>query len=292
MANPMSDKLSTTALATKRNIDAKVLFSDLAKYGYIVRHDDKWLLTDIGEKFGGEYVEHKLYGRFVVWPENLLIDTSLSAGEHYSATQLGAQLQLNAKKVNQLLNELGWIERQDDGWHITSLGLKAGGEQRVSKSDQRQYTVWHDSVLRNLNLNNSVREFLGTDSDSLSTDKSFSSFRQKFQAKHRTADGHYVRSKGELLIDNWLYMAGLVHAYERKLPINQEVYSDFYLPAGRVYIQFWGSDSGPTEARERAEKLAQYQTHNFNLIELEYDDIHDLDNILPRELRRFGIKAY
>jgi len=57
-------------------------------------------------------------------------------------------------------------------------------------------------------------------------------FREKFEAKHRTQDGHYVRSKAEMIIDNLLYQYGIVHAYERKLPIEEDVYSDFYIPPG------------------------------------------------------------
>ncbi|ENL3019343.1 glycerol kinase, partial [Vibrio parahaemolyticus] len=141
-------------------------------------------------------------------------------------------------------------------------------------------------------LKQSVVEFLGQDAESHSTDKSYSSFRQKFEAKHRTLDGHYVRSKGELLIDNWLYLAGIVHAYERQLPIEQEVMSDFYLPAGKLYLQFWGSDSGETPEKEREVIRAVYQQHNFNLIEVEPSELDKLDEVLPKRLRQFGIQAY
>jgi len=34
--------------------------------------------------------------------------------------------------------------------------------------------------------------------------------------KYRTEDGHWVRSKAELIIDNWLYRGRIVHAYERR----------------------------------------------------------------------------
>ena len=36
-----------------------------------------------------------------------------------------------------------------------------------------------------------------------------------------------VRSKAEQIIDNWLYHKGIVHAYERRVPIEEEVYCDF-----------------------------------------------------------------
>lgn len=288
----MSEKLSTTNLAKRNGVDAKALFSELHHYGYIVRHDNKWLLTEIGARFGGEYITHSQYGQFIVWPGNLIIDKYLSSGQRYSATQLGEKVGLNAKKINQLFSELGWINKDEQGWHISEAGLRAGGEQREDKSSSTLFTVWHDTVLKNRNFNHSIREFLGADSDSLSTDKSFSSFKQKFEAKHRTSDGHYVRSKGELLIDNWLYMAGVVHAYERKLPIEEEVYSNFYLPSGKVYIQYWGTDSGPIESNTRAKKLKAYQENGFSLIEIEEHEIDQLDQLLPSALRKFGIKAY
>lgn len=285
----MTDKISTTALAKQKNTDSKTLFNQLNQLGYIVRHNDKWQLTNTGLRFGGEYVDHKEFGSFIVWPSNLLIDTSISAGVRLTATQIGDKLGLNAKKINQILNELGWMNKEEDGWHLTDLGVQAGGEPREPKNASSQFIVWHDTILRDKNFRRSVSEFLGTDSDTVSTDKSFSSFQQKFSAKHRTSDGHYVCTKEEMLIDNWLYMAGLVHAYQRKLPIEEELYCNFYLPSGRVYIQLW--DKTQTEISREA-VLAIYHRYNFNIIELEKHDTDNLDNILPSALRTFGVKAY
>ncbi|HCG5472195.1 TPA: glycerol kinase [Vibrio parahaemolyticus] len=288
----MSEKISTSALAKMRNIDAKLLFSDLKRAGYITRQEDKWILTEEGAKFGGEYVDHPKFGQFIVWPTNLHIELNPTSGKILSATQLGDKLRLNAKRINQLLSELGWISKSEDGWQVTEAGIRAGGQQRADKESQNTFVVWHDVVLRNKRLKQSVVEFLGQDAESHSTDKSYSSFRQKFEAKHRTLDGHYVRSKGELLIDNWLYLAGIVHAYERQVPIEQEVMSDFYLPAGKLYLQFWGSDSGETPEKEREVIRAVYQQHNFNLIEVEPSELDKLDEVLPKRLRQFGIQAY
>ncbi|TOP80617.1 glycerol kinase [Vibrio parahaemolyticus] len=288
----MSEKISTSALAKMRNIDAKLLFSDLKRAGYITRQEDKWILTEEGAKFGGEYVDHPKFGPFIVWPTSLHIELNPTSGKTLSATQLGDKLRLNAKRINQLLSELGWISKSEDGWQVTEAGIRAGGQQRADKESQNTFVVWHDVVLRNKRLKQSVVEFLGQDAESHSTDKSYSSFRQKFEAKHRTLDGHYVRSKGELLIDNWLYLAGIVHAYERQLPIEQEVMSDFYLPAGKLYLQFWGSDSGETPEIEREAIRAVYQQHNFNLIEVEPSELNKLDEVLPKRLRQFGIQAY
>ena len=65
-------------------------------------------------------------------------------------------------------------------------------------------------------------------------------FRKKYPAKYRTLDGHYVRTKSEVIIDNWLYNKRIVHAYERKLPIDEDVYCDFFIPEGKCYMEYWG----------------------------------------------------
>ncbi|MGD8171715.1 glycerol kinase [Vibrio sp. TRT 21S02] len=288
----MADKLSTTALAKLRDIEAKQLFTDLKTAGYINRDAEHWVLTELGVKFGGEYASHAKFGQFIVWPTNLLIDMEATSGKTLSATQIGERFQLAAKKVNQLLSELGWIIKVEQGWEVTKAGLKVGAYQREDKASNNQFVVWHDSIVRNKRLKQSVIEFLGQDSEAHATDKSLSSFRQKFEAKHRTLDGHYVRSTGELIIDNWLYMNGVAHAYDRQLPIEQDVLSDFYLPTGKVYLQYWGDDHGPSDPKTIADLKSIYQEHQFALIEIYPEEIAHLDEVLPAKLREYGIKAY
>jgi hypothetical protein len=288
----MSDKISTTALAKSRELDAKQLFAELKFAGYINRGDEGWILTEIGAKFGGEYVDHPKFGQFIVWPENLLIDSTATSGKTLSATQIGQRFSLHGKKINQLLQELGWITKTEDGWHVSESGLTVGGYQREDKESGNQFVVWHDSIVRNKRLRQSVVEFSGQDAEAHATDKSLSSFRQKFEAKHRSLDGHYVRSKGELVIDNWLYMNGIVHAYDRQLPIEQDVLSDFYLPTGKVYLQYWGTDAGTISDKEREAIKAVYEKHGFPLIEVFPEQIEQLDDVLPAKLKEFGIKAY
>ena len=285
-------KISTSQLAKQRSIDVKQLFSDLKHAGYINRSDDSWVLTDIGVKFGGEYHQHPKFGQFITWPDNLLIDDALTSGKPLSATQIGERFQLNAKKINQLLNELGWINKTDTGWHVTPSGLTHGGQQRTDANSEQYYVIWHDTVVHNQRLKQTIIEFLGQDAQNSATDKSFSNFQQKFAAKHRTLDGHYVRSRAELMIDNWLYMNGVVHAYDRPLPIEQDQLCDFYLPSGKVYLQYWGDDQGATNSQEIARVKAIYEQHQFSLIEVRPEDVDKLDDVLPRKLREFGIKAY
>ena len=101
-----------------------------------------------------------------------------------------------------------------------------------------------------------------------------------------------VRSRAEVLIDNWLYMQGIVHAYERRLPIEEECYCDFYLPGGKgVYIEYWGLESDPKYRDRKTVKQAIYAKYNLRLIELADAEIERLDDALPRLLIKFGIET-
>ena len=84
----------------------------------------------------------------------------------------------------------------------------------------------------------------------------------------------------------------VVSILERKLPIEEEVYCDFYLPTGKVYIEYWGYEEAEKYLKRKQEKQAIYQKYGFNLIELSEKEVQNLDDVLPRELLKHGIKTY
>jgi hypothetical protein len=118
-------------------------------------------------------------------------------------------------------------------------------------------------------------------------EKEENDFRTKFPATFISEDGHRVRSKAEQIIDNWLYHKGIVHAYERRVPIVEEVYCDFFIPLGqKVWIEFWGADE-EKYAKRKIIKKQFYQKNKKNLIELNDKDIERLDDVMPIKLRPF-----
>lgn len=205
-----------------------------------------------------------------------------------------------------IFSELGWIERafvgQDvNGWSITKLGKTIGGRQFEHESSGNSYVLWPDSILQNKSLKEVFSESqLEKDMPSSApiqtqapVQQASYDYREKFEAKHRTLDGHYVRSRAEVIIDNLLYQYGLVHAYERKIIIGEEeVLSDFYLPAGKVYIEFWGMEGDVKYAERKKKKIEFYKKNDIPLIELTDSDILSLDDHLPRKLKNYGIKVY
>lgn len=139
-----------------------------------------------------------------------------------------------------------------------------------------------------------------TDTHKLELDKKendyFKDFRKKYPANYRTTDGHYVRSKAEAMIDDYLYNSKIVHIYEKKLPILEDVYSDFFIPSIKgsepVYLEYWGLVGDEDYDKRKNIKQSIYNQYNYNLIELDDKHIENLDDHLPILLMKFGLKFY
>jgi hypothetical protein len=220
-----------------------------------------------------------------------------TAGRGLTAKAIGEKVNLSANRVNAILVELAWITKGpgEHGWIRTPQGRKNGAVDREFGVEKSPFVQWPDSILSNRAFTDAVREFKGEKplvQESASSGKSEEvGFREKFPATHRATDGHMVRSRAEMLIDNWLYNAQVIHAYERKVPIEEELYCDFYLPTGKVYIEFWGLESDAAYAARKKTKMDLYRKNNLSLIELRDDDIKNLEDILPAKLRPFDIKV-
>jgi hypothetical protein len=294
-----ANKISTTQLAKQRGIAPSELFTQLSKLGLLKKENDQWVLTEAGERLGGVHLNGK-YGQYAAWPEDVdfgqdangsSANEALSDNKLITATAIGKHFDLSPNKMNYILSELGWIKKGLKGWLITDQGAKLGAQQGEDSRSGIPFARWPESILHAKALKDSIDNMKGVDKPKTDSDK-MDSFRHKFEATHRTTDGHFVRSKAEMLIDNWLYMAEIVHAYERKLPIEEEMYCDFYIPTGKVYIEFWGYENDEKYLARKQEKLAIYQKYNFNLIELTDKEVLNLDDILPRLLLKFGVQAY
>lgn len=215
-----------------------------------------------------------------------------------TATQLGEKLEISSTKLNKVLAELGWIEAARKGWIPTIQGKKLRAEQREHHQSGRPFVLWPESILSSRILTNSIGELAGKSMDlsvttkQISTSENSSGLREKldkFKPTHRAMDGHWVRSKAEGLIDNWLYMSGIAHAYERLLPVEEELYCDFYIPSGKVYIEYWGMENDPKYKTRKEAKKEIYSKYSFNLIELNDEHIQNLDDYLPKMLLKFNV---
>ena len=300
----MGKMISTTALAKKYNLTSREMFLVLTNQGLIERKGEFWSLTNLGVDRGGLFKTSKQYGKYITWPEDIAVNIEkqkdLKKPTFYTSTTLGKHFGISAKKMNAILSELGWIFKQMKGWVVTPQGIKQGGLQDEDKRTGIPYVRWNENIIDSKILKSNIEDVQGS-SGKEDTPEIIEvnedthekiGFRDKFKAEHRSTDGHFVRSKAEMLIDNWLYMAEIVHAYERKLPVEEEVYCDFYIPTGKVYIEYWGYENNPKYLHRKKIKQEIYGKYGFKLIELSDKDVLNLDDVLPRLLLKHGIQTY
>lgn len=295
--------LSTTSLANELDVPANELFGKFKLNGWIERKGDKWILTDLGKQRGGQVRNNPKFGDYIVWPENISLEggTTENKPKLLSSTVIGKNFNISSQRLNLILSELGLIEKKVAGWAVTKLGKSLGGKQFENDNSGGRYVLWPESILENKSLKEVFSETptLAKEVQSIpiaqQQDNGINTqpnFREKFPATLRTKDGHYVRSRAEVIIDNALYDYKLAHAYERKLPVEEEVYCDFFIPTENVYIEYWGMENNAKYMERKEAKLAIYKKYDFKLIELNDDDINNLDDHLPRKLLQFEIKVF
>ncbi|CAH0993395.1 hypothetical protein SIN8267_03544 [Sinobacterium norvegicum] len=274
------DNLSTSKLAKLLGVDSKVLFALMAEKDWLRRENDSWILTGQGEFHGGCYVQSERYGQYVVWPKTIVDHPMLAKyqdEQQLTATKLGAPSGLSGKRVNEILHELDWLERSSDGWQATELGRIHGAQQRSGK--QGLYVVWPGELRHNRHLLRAMSALQFEPNAVL-----------KSRTNHLCAlDGHRLPSADYAVIDNWLYMAGLLHAFERPLAVQEDVISDFYLPDKNIYIEYWGDQSSAKSMLSKMEKKEVYQKYRFKLIELDKHELADIDTVLPQKLLQLGV---
>ena len=218
-----------------------------------------------------------------------------------TSTLLGEHFKLDAKQINRILFDLGWIEREVNGWKPAALGEKLKAQKKLFSKNGVPFVVWHQDICKSRILQNAVSEFISIEVEPPSitqtspmpedaADKT-EGFREKFPPTIRASDGHMVRSRGEAMIDALLYENRIVHAYERLVPIEQKMYCDFYLPEYSLYIEYWGLESNPKYKARKEKKLETYRQNDLKLVEIKNENINNLDDYLMSQLVKFGYKV-
>ena len=190
------------------------------------------------------------------------------------------------------------LEYQTKGPKNLGFLLRKGwlGEQKHfnKKGKSIPYISWNEKILSDKGLKKALSDMkTQPGKDKGEAKKPFKFDRSTFKAEFRTADGHFVRSKAEVIIDDFLFQHGLVHAYEKRVPIKEELYSDFFIPTGGgkgVYIEFWGLEDTKYIDRKK-KKLELYKKYNLALISLSEEDVKNIDDLLPIKLLEHGISV-
>lgn len=275
--------LSTTALARLIGKESKELFILLTTGGWIVKVDNHWQLTEKGKFEGGIYVNHPKYGEYIAWPETIQHHPLLKLLPEapLSASNLAHKWDIPARLVNLLLAEKGLIKKHIRGWLLTTKGKQLGGQQQEADSGI-PFVTWPETILDEPELIASLLQITG--------DEGLSG--------QAALDGHSVNNAVQRRINNWLYLVRVVHARDYRLMWDLDsAVADFYVPEAELCIECWADQLEQQKDRAAVisgelEKQQLYKKHKVAYIEFNNETIHQIDEILARELLRRGLAVY
>jgi hypothetical protein len=283
-----SDKLSTSALAKQGEIPVQQLFSVLKDYGWIRKVDEGWALTAKGEFEGGSYQSSKRYGRYIVWPQNLLehqLFRAMESNKLLSAVALGRSEGFSGRELNRLFVELGWLKPSPRGWELTATGSAIGGQVFENQQSSLSYVLWPEDIREREAFIRLVRE---CKIEPQATDDLFAG-----RASGWTAiDGVTCKSREHCCIAQWLYLAGVRYSIYRALPVDEHLVCDFYLPDSGVCLEFWTSGELADAISARMRRADVCKQLNLSVLDIHPEDMPNLDDYLSRHLQQLGVAFY
>jgi len=240
-----------------------------------------------------------------------------SGGERLSATKLAEHFsrstgnKVSAQKMNKIIEEIGWTRGYSGGgYEPTKQGLRKDvlrlESQRGTPYCAYPAGIIHDLALisRFADISPASARFSNVSPIQTQSSQGNSgdcvcycgkcSLLGKSQ-KYKTRDGHFVRSRGEVMIDNYLYTSRVAHAYELDLILtdSERMVPDFTVltPNGNVYIEFWGLEGQSDYDKNTEKKKRLYEKYDLSLINVRPDDLDNLDSILSQKLAQYGVRT-
>jgi len=309
-------RLSTSALAKRLKLPIQQLFITLRDYGWIDRRGKSWGLTGKGELQGGSYQDSQRFGRYIVWPESLLEHPLLTAIETNQRITPGGMQRyyphLGVRQINRNFAELGMLNITRRGLELTSLGEHFGGRQERDDDNGLLLISWPHEIVDNpvihRELNRLVSDGFSNESpattvvvaseepDSATTPDLFAGAQDKNSsgplesAQSRCGlDGHAVDSLLQLRVCDWLYEAQLAHARDRRLPVEEALTADFYVPALGLYIECWERDvpTGALSRRLRTREVCRELKLAYQ--EIAASDIDRVDDLLTKRVAELSL---
>ncbi len=271
--------ISTSALARELDKPTRQMFAELEALGWIKRQDESWLLTAKGEFEGGQYRDSDKFGRYITWPVSVCKHPALVSAdaELLTSLQLAKALDLPVRQLRQLLQLLGWQQPARRGWVLTPRGIAMGGCQRENTQTGVPFILWAPAIQ--------------TSSALLTLCQRYSDQAADAQGVFAGLDGHRLRLPALKQIDDWLFLAGLQHATDWPLPLDETLSADFYLSVAGIFIEYWQPDADAATLKQMMRKRELYRQHQLPCIEIQAEDLAQLDESLRRALLRFDIEV-
>lgn len=99
-------------------------------------------------------------------------------------------------------------------------------------------------------------------------------------------DGLWVRSHGEQRIADWLSRRGVPFQYEPKVCGKRP---DFRIEGHKVLVEYWGGAGFPDYEARMLAKIERFEADGWTVVSLFSIHLHELEQVLERELRNAGV---
>jgi len=307
MSDAATEALSTSALAKRLRLSIQQLFVTLRDYGWIERVEDAWMLTAKGELHGGRYQQSTRYGRYIVWPESLLDHPLITAIESNQRITPGGMRRyyphLSSRQINRTLRELGLQRHTTEGIELTELGRRFGGRQDHDEDHALATISWPHELVDNPVVHRELNRLAGDgaqapdpmpasgtpeeepgDTGDLFGPRSAPGSGAERDGLRKGLDGHTLDSLLQLRVCDWLYEAQLAHAHHRRLPVEEALSADFYLPGPGLYIECWEREVPTAELTRRLRTREVCRELGLPYLEIAAADIERIDELLARHL--------
>lgn len=111
------------------------------------------------------------------------------------------------------------------------------------------------------------------------------------QTGRRALDGDATVSYGERQVDNWLHEhLPFKHIYRYSVRRDETSIScDWYIPDIDLYVEYW--ENSFQGRMSMPSKHEFYKTHSLNMIDLHEDELHALDQVIPKRVRNLVPKC-
>ena len=320
MADASGAPLSTSALAKRLKLPIQQLFVTLRDYGWIDRRGNAWALTAKGELHGGSYQDSQRFGRYIVWPETLLEHPLITAIESNQRIFPGGMRRyyphLSTRQINRALAELGLQRSTRRGHELTELGKRFGGRQDVDEDHALSVISWPHEIVDNPVVHRELHRLASAGTEAAPSGEGMAAGVPEATAEVPPSDrqtpdlfadgagndpaspspspaplrvgldGHRLDSLLQLRVCDWLYAAQLAHAHGRRLPVEEVLSADFYVPAAALYIECWERDV-PTKALSRRLRTREVcRELGLAYLEIAAEDIERIDELLSARLAK------
>jgi hypothetical protein len=304
-----AEQLSTSALAKRLKLPIQQLFVTLRDYGWIDRQGESWVLTGKGELHGGRYRDSQRYGRYIVWPEELTDHPLITAIESNQRIYPGGMRRyyphLTAGQINRTLREIGLQRHTPNGLEVTDLGQRFGGRQEYDEEHALAVISWPHELVDNPVIHRELNRLAGSgrvaaptaDAENPAGDDATADLfaapsgdddSETAHSPHATErcglDGHRLASLLQLRVCDWLYEAQLAHAHLRRLPVEEELVADFYVPAAGLYIECWEAEIATPELTRRLRTREVCRELGLAYLEVAAADMGRIDTVLASRL--------